>query len=285
MRRWSISGGLVTATGLLLSGCALDDRSPSSVAARNEPQSEGSGGASAGAPLPPSGGAGSSAASTGGEGDPAGGAGSSAGPARGERPGAGGRGSGAAVPESGAAGAGDVVMSTEPIDLSGLAPASVENGTCPAFAACGGDVLGSWAYTDACPTESEGVQLPGCTVETEYEAGGAAALSFSEGQVTRGGAPVGDGVVTFPGVCLGPLSCADLTSFIGGRGTCSAVVSGCACRTAFSVDWGQQAYTLSGTQLALADGRTFDYCVDGDRLTYREAGDATEPGVFTLQRF
>jgi hypothetical protein len=62
------------------------------------------------------------------------------------------------------------------------------------------------------------------------------------------------------------------------------VSTSCACRTPFSIAWPAQSYAISGSQLTLADGRTFDYCVDAERLTYRETGDAGEPGVFTLQR-
>ena len=64
----------------------------------------------------------------------------------------------------------------------------------------------------------------------------------------------------------------------------SAATGDCICRTPSSVAWSQQPYTVSGTQLTLQDGRTFDYCVTGAQLLYRETGSATEPGVFTLQR-
>jgi hypothetical protein len=34
----------------------------------------------------------------------------------------------------------------------------------------------------------------------------------------------------------------------------------------------------------LGNGRRFDYCVQDDRLTYHEVGDALEDGTYTLQR-
>lgn len=143
---------------------------------------------------------------------------------------------------------------------------------------------GSWLYVEACPTTDVSPLLPICpTVYVSYDAGGAAALSFGSGQVTRSGAPVGDGVVTFPAECSEG-GCGLVAVLVGERGECSEVNGDCLCRTPFSVDWGQQEYTISGTQLALSDGRTFDYCVEADRLTYRESGRATEPGVYSLQR-
>lgn len=171
-----------------------------------------------------------------------------------------------------------------PVDLSGASVPDLSNGSCPAFTPCGGDLEGSWLYAAACPTTNLAELESACpTASVEYEAGEAAALSFGNGQVARSGSPVGDGVVTFPAEC-GLGGCVLVAAVVGARAECSESDGDCACRTPFSVDWGQQAYTLSGTQLRLADGRTFDYCVDADRLTYRESGSATEPGIFTLQR-
>lgn len=171
----------------------------------------------------------------------------------------------------------------DPVNLDGAGVPVVTSGSCPAFTACGGELDGTWLYAEACPTTNVGPLLSACpTGSVEYEAGGAAALSFGGGQVARTGAPVGDGVVTFPAEC-GLGACTLIAALVGGQGQCSEIDGDCACRTPFSVDWGQQAYAVAGNQLTLADGRTFEYCVEGDRLTYRESGEATEPGVFTLQ--
>jgi hypothetical protein len=159
--------------------------------------------------------------------------------------------------------------------------------SCPAFAACGGELTGTWAYTDACPVAAEnlvGSLMIACpTAAVQFEPGAGAALSFNSGQVARSGTPVGDSVLTLPPNCT-LLTCADLAAAAGGGARCGITNGECICRFASSVDWSQQSYTVSGSQLTQADGRTFDYCVAGNTLTYRETGDAKEPGVFTLQR-
>lgn len=270
---------------LALCHCALDDRSPVEAMGSNQP-------AAGSAAMPPAGplapgnmGVGGNAGSGGSAPVSSAGAGSSS-EASGMGPGAGGMANGGGSGAGGASGMAPAGVNggPGPVDLSGAGAPALSNGSCPAFTPCGGELDGSWLYSEVCPTTNLGELQSVCPSATvEYEPGGAAALSFGNGQLARSGAPVGAGVVTFPAEC-GLGACTIVAAVVGDRAECSEVAGDCACRTPFSVDWGQQAYTSSGTQLSLADGRTFDYCVDGDRLTYRESGSATEPGVFTLQR-
>ena len=60
--------------------------------------------------------------------------------------------------------------------------------------------------------------------------------------------------------------------------------AGCACAVDGGIDWGVNTFATSGGQLSLADGRTFDYCVSGDELVYRETGNVREFGTYTLRR-
>lgn len=289
MRGLSSTGWFV-ATCLGLCHCALDDRSPREAVASSQPAAAGAASTSPAEGVAQSSpGAVGSAGSAGGGSSAAasaGSAGSSPGVASGVRPGADGAGNaaGSAGDGSGAAGSGAMEGEPTPIDLTGVSAPVLNSGSCPAFSPCGGELAGSWLYVEACPTTNLGLLLAACpTGSVAYEAGEAAALVFSNGQVTRSGAPVGDGVVTFPAACnLG--SCATLAVAVGAQAQCNEVQGDCACRAPFGVDWGRQAYTLSGSQLTLADGRGFEYCVEADRLTYRETGSATEPGVYTLQR-
>lgn len=294
--------GLGAALSMSLGGCALDDRAPREVVTMNQPDpgdptsatpqdgmTAAAGAGGAGAAAAP-GGAEPGGSDPGGAGpggaDP-GGAEGGADP--GTPPGTGGAGAGSGAGASGgsgqAAGAGSMGGGLDPSDLpgGGDGPATGD-GSCPAFTPCGGELSGSWAYVETCPTSNVALLQVACPTGTvAFEPGGAAALTFSDGQVARSGSPVGDSVITFPAECAFD-GCATIGAFVGSAGQCSDVGGGCACRTPFSVDWGQQAFTTNGTQLRLADGRTFEYCVQDDRLTYRETGSATEPGVFTLQR-
>jgi len=92
-------------------------------------------------------------------------------------------------------------------------------------------------------------------------------------------APQGDGVITFPRECE-DVDCSLLAVLQADVGQCSVVNGDCICRTPASVTWSMQPYTVTGGQLTLQDGRSFDYCVQGDRLTYQETGMAQEPGTF-----
>jgi hypothetical protein len=295
MRRVCVSGSLVLAVGVALWSCAIDDRSPTEAMAPNQPLVGGAAGTSPEATATPKpgmgegeGGAGNGARAAGASGS----AGSSPGVRTGNPPGAGGMANvGAAGSSPVPASAGATGMGTSgaagspplvpPVD--GDAPTVSSN--CPAFSACGGELAGSWAYIDVCPESPVGLLMALCpTGSVQFDPGGASALSFSNGQVARSGVPLGDSVLTLPLDCENVASCASVGATLGGVAECSETASDCICRTPSSIPWSQQSYTVSGTQLTLADGRTFDYCVAADRLTYRETGDRKEPGIFTLER-
>lgn len=279
MRSVIFSSGLAAAC-LGLCHCALDDRSPSDAVASNQPGEGASAGASATAGSAPSSTAAGGSASV--DGSPA--VAGAAGVAMGMRPGSGGTSGGNAAGSSGAAGAGSMSMAppVAPIDVPVGGSAPTSSGSCPAFTPCGGELVGSWAYTDVCPVAPDAPFCPDLTVD--FAMGGAAGLAFANGQVARSGTPVGDSTIHFPASCLSFLACSDLPLLTQMASECSEEPGGCACIVPFIIDWGQQTYASTGTELRLGDGRTFDYCVEGDRLMYRETGDAKEPGVFTLQR-
>ncbi len=292
MRAARMSGWLIGLVCLGLCHCAVDDRSPRELVVSNQPGEggaagvgDGAVGSASGTSEPSSGSSGAVGAESGAAGSQNGAAGAESGPASGMRPGSGGTPGGAGAGPAGAAGAGATGSEggPPPVELEGAEVPALSS-SCPAFTPCGGELAGAWLYSEACPTTDLGLLQVACANgRVEYEAGTTAALSFGNGQVVRSGAPVGDSVVIFPADCsLG--SCDTLAGFVGGAGQCSVENGDCACRTAFSIDWGQQSYTASGTQLRLADGRTFEYCVEGDRLSYRETGSAREPGVYTLLR-
>jgi hypothetical protein len=162
------------------------------------------------------------------------------------------------------------------------------SGTCPSFDACGGALDGTWTYGNVCIDPSENsadllaVACP--TGSVMYERGGASTLTFTGNSVSRTGQPVGDSVITFPAECTEGLGCSLLAGLLGTAADCTDRGSDCICRTASTVDWGTQSYTTTGGQLLLGDGRSFDYCVQGDTPTYRETGDAQEAGTHTLTR-
>lgn len=275
--------------------CAVDDRSPNEVA--SEKPAGDSTDTARFSQMPTGGAGGSGPASSTGMGS--GGTSGMAGSGRAGGGTAGGAGSGMTGSEAGSAGM------TAPPDSGGAPPGgdlpddpfgglgdfgdpggtTSSSNSCPGFDACGGTLDGTWTYSDVCiePSANSADLLQDVcpTASVMYEPGGTATLTFTGSSVSRSGIPVGDSVITFPADCLEGLGC----SFLADESTeCTEMSGNCICRAASSIDWGTQSYTVNGGQLSLGDGRSFDYCVQGNTLTYLETGDAQEAGTHTLQR-
>ncbi|HKO94586.1 MAG TPA: hypothetical protein VJU61_25705 [Polyangiaceae bacterium] len=250
-----------------LGACALDDRSPELVSSNSPAADAGAGGVSAGR--------GSGAASNGGGAGISGSAGTLS-----------------------AAGAGGTEGGSGPVDSIGTDDlddlfsdgSNVSVGqTCSSWAACGGELEGTWSYSDVCiePADTsigllQGV-CPDATLQFERQSG--STLTFSNARVTRTGVPLGDSVITFPSECTADLGgCEVLAALLDDAAVCEDLNGDCSCHTPASSDWGTPAYSVEGGQLLLDDGRSIDYCVQGDQLTYRETGEAAESGTYTLQR-
>ena len=300
MRQIWISGGLAAAAAVGLWCCAIDDRSPQQVTTSNQPGDAGVPGPNATPPIPPSptpDGDGAGGSATGGSAGSSGGAAGSSGGTPSAPPGAAGTGN-AGAGNAGTTGSSAGAGGSGPMGAGGMggsgavdpgdpgSPPSVSS-TCTAFDACGGELAGVWTYSDICTdlaSSLEQLQTVCPTGSVRVDPGGASTLAFVGGQVTRQGAPLGDSVITFPPACLVTFGCSDLAALTGDSGQCSDVKGDCICRSPASVALSTQPYTTSGGQLTLQDGRSFEYCVQGDRLLYRETGMAQEPGTFTLQR-
>jgi hypothetical protein len=191
--------------------------------------------------------------------------------------------------EGGAAGANATGGSGSSIDVPAstrTVPASV--GTCPAFTPCGGALDGIWTYASVCLDPAElGLDLLQGLCEGSsiaFEDGAGATLAFDRGQVARRGEALGDGSLIMPIDCVDAMlgGCAELEPFLGIP--CVESATSCTCSYPATVDFGQQPATSDGSVFVFGDGRTFDYCVEGDELRYRETGDVQEDGLYTLIR-
>jgi hypothetical protein len=201
----------------------------------------------------------------------------------------GGEGGGGADENAGAGGESSVPPPIVPIEV----------GACGAFTPCGGDLDGVWTYVEACvdPADlgiDEGAlrQLcPGIDFELEGEVAGT--LTFSEGRLTRQGASSARGTIAVPGLCaLGLGGCAGVRRELLDAGLAGAVCTSGgglfpSCNCAFGlvapeIDGVQ--FETNGAVLSLSNGRTFEYCVEGDVLTQTETNGAVEPGVRRLER-
>jgi hypothetical protein len=156
-------------------------------------------------------------------------------------------------------------------------------GTCPAFTPCGGDEKGSWKVSGGCLSDSflAGVE-DAC-----------AAFATSDEKIIAKGIVTADGtnitrrtIVTLTAKAFIPFSCAPPTfqncnaiaagaqfqyGFTKATCTLNGTNDGCNCdveKTATEDSTG--TYTTSGNTITTGSEDTFDYCVAGNQLTYRQ---------------
>lgn len=200
-------------------------------------------------------------------------------------------------------------------------PATCEMGririeeACSGFTACGGDLVGSWCYSEICVTKDEllGPALmnelipEGCdgdditivtssgtvTGTVDFAEPGAAA----PGKVTRTLASSAMGTFIVANECVLFGSCAAtggaVNGALGDMGDASCTNRPgsspleCDCDVTFttSVEMADEDYVAdeTGGTFTIDGTRTFDYCVDGDGIRMRETteGDFREPGLHT----
>ena len=136
---------------------------------------------------------------------------------------------------------------------------------CSAFAACGGDVVGTWRYGGSC--EGENSFCPELTIQARPSISGSFTFN-SDGTYTSMGTTNGQSRYTIPASCLmGLTDCSQLELDASDSCTGDAATS-CSCTTTYNnvqeSDSGN--YVITGTTIAL-DGDTADpYCVEGNQM-------------------
>ena len=99
--------------------------------------------------------------------------------------------------------------------------------------------------------------------------------------------------INLPAVCTAGVDCSFVQMGLAAvpmliSPTCAAgTPDGCDCSATVNVDYSQtDTYTAAGNTITTSDGRTYDYCVDGDTLTYTETTDSVDadPGIAELTR-
>jgi hypothetical protein len=167
-------------------------------------------------------------------------------------------------------------------------------GTCDELTPCGGDVVGTWDLEAGCFEDDVDAAFSRCPGATVTRSGRA------RGRVVFGADAIGVRVaqsevvmdIHFPALCASFFSCDELEAAIrprvtrvdceGGEGTdCT-----CHARLETTIDQRDRYRTEDNQIVSESSGKRWDYCVQDDTLTYRDADRSAsrEPGIIELER-
>lgn len=180
---------------------------------------------------------------------------------------------------------GDDPIDGLPPELPDEAPdVAFQEDNCVDFVPCGGSLAGSWVYSDACIEDDDlGLELSddGCeSLSASVDATVSGGLRFNGSTVQRQGTGSGSGQLRLPNVCtLAIASCPGLRALIDDDDdACSQGGTDCLCEFATAeLDWDEDTFRAAASTFTLGSGRTFDYCVEGDTLSYRETSEGVSP--------
>jgi len=179
-------------------------------------------------------------------------------------------------------------------------------GTCGAFSACGGDLTGTWIVNALCmegnlaaaadaatglPAACDGtiqsvsIKVNGTIQFANFiETSNLTVMTSARFQYTAAclAAEIGTSVVVTQTVC--DLFAASLKSGLDSA-TCTLTGGNCDCNgTLVQVVAESKAYTLSGSTLTYASGKSVQFCVSGNNLTVRSADELGMYGQYSGHR-
>ncbi|MCB9594682.1 MAG: hypothetical protein H6719_18325 [Sandaracinaceae bacterium] len=163
---------------------------------------------------------------------------------------------------------------------------AIRFGGCTPLAACGGDPTGVWVYEDLCVDDVAPDVASVCADARVEDLSGTArgCVALDGVEAARDVTGHISATIVVPASCTFGMGCAPIEAALGV--TCTLDAGDCRCP--WETDFGETStdtYTVTGSTLTLGDGSTYDFCVDGGSLSYRETGSsADEPGVARLGR-
>jgi len=192
------------------------------------------------------------------------------------------------------AGAGNDAAATgdSGISVGDPAPISIDfSGKCAAFAACGGaGLVGAWDYTGVClddPFAGVKQQCPSTTVK-DLKGTVRGRVTFTAVTVQRSSKVDFSATLSLPASCTAGQCAAVEKGLKGGfdSATCTAAAGGCDCTVSSSSSTSQtDGYSVQGTQVVIADGGKYDFCMNGGKMSYQPVGQSTDPkGYYELTR-
>ncbi len=192
---------------------------------------------------------------------------------------------------SGSSGADAGGTGTDAGSLASVAPVDVTfAGSCPAATPCGGAVVGTWDYTGVCVDDPMAALKQQCpTVVIDSQKGTVKGrVAFGATTVKRTSTFAYTASITLPAACSFG-RCAELQQTLAQSfktASCKAAGGGCACDLGTGSESNQEdAYTVDGSTIDIADGSSYDFCVAGSSLSYRPRGKADDaPGAYTMTK-
>ncbi|MDB5213590.1 MAG: hypothetical protein JWO86_1517 [Myxococcaceae bacterium] len=177
----------------------------------------------------------------------------------------------------------------------------IQFGSCPTLAACGGDPKGLWTVTGGCIDDTifdaAKMQCPTLTVSNvKFQARGTVLADATT--IARKTDVKFTATFLIPSGCkpMGVTMCSQLDPLVklgGGLDTAActdaATAGDCTCNVGnTTIDSTSDAYTTSANVLTTGAGstaRTYDYCVAGSEIKYKETTAKTAiPALFTLTK-
>lgn len=171
---------------------------------------------------------------------------------------------------------------------------------CGTVTSCPGNEVDAWAYSAGCIDESIFTRIAsagqgvGCTGTVSNKRGAVAgSVVFDGTRVRRSVVGEVDFHLSLAGAnCANPNFCPIIPDYFpaGVRGTCALVGALCECDLTFGIGQNSaQNYTSVGGLLTVQslDGgadETYESCITGSTLTYRETTNGAIPGVFSLTK-
>ena len=196
---------------------------------------------------------------------------------------------------------------TSDVDTAGMAGAGPTvpvtfADSCEELTPCGGDLSGSWEYAAVCVdydfAEAAQTFCPEATVETSGSLSGS--VTFTSTKMTRTGTLILAGTLQLPASCTQGAECATLTVALTAllssevdEASCTDATDGCECDLGRTETVDESAsYTTAGSTLTTTGEagtqRTFEYCIEGNTLTYVETTEGgtevADPGISELNR-
>lgn len=156
-------------------------------------------------------------------------------------------------------------------------------GACPAPTPCGGDPKGTWKYVEGgCVAEVTSAQCPDLTI-TNNSIKARGTLTIGATTLERNVEATTTATVQIPPSCTQGQSCGLAQAYLTAKpplglgmfdkATCKngAAEGSCECEVSKKLtDKSSTTYTVDGNTISTADGKSYDFCVANNKMTYRD---------------